>query len=118
MFRLRRCVLIAALILNCEVASAQEDITSANWIMPACRDYIMDNPRLDNPYRVGLCAGIITTIVYFGRNHFGICFPWRANVGQAARVVVQYIDGRPARMHERFDELAIEALKSGWPCKP
>jgi hypothetical protein len=37
--------------------------------------------------------------------------------GQAVKVVVAYIDARPARMHERFDRLALEAFRAAWPCK-
>jgi hypothetical protein len=32
-------------------------------------------------------------------------------------VVAQYIDGKPARLHESFIMLASEALRSAWPCK-
>ncbi len=38
-------------------------------------------------------------------------------VGQEVRVVVAYIDARPARMHEPFIALALEALQKAWPCK-
>ena len=34
---------------------------------------------------------------------------------QAVGVVVQYIDGQPARMNENFVPLAIEALQATWP---
>src|SRR4029453_4871755 len=30
---------------------------------------------------------------------------------------VQYIDARPARMHEDFRILAAEAMRAAWPCK-
>jgi hypothetical protein len=36
---------------------------------------------------------------------------------QAVRIVVQFIDARPARLHERFTLLALEALTAAWPCK-
>ena len=36
---------------------------------------------------------------------------------QTVRVVVQYIDSRPERMHEDFKKLALEAMKAAWPCK-
>jgi Rap1a immunity proteins len=38
-------------------------------------------------------------------------------VGQEIMVVVAYIDARPARMHENFGVLALEALRTAWPCK-
>jgi hypothetical protein len=33
------------------------------------------------------------------------------------RVVIAYIEARPSRMHENFDLLALEALRTTWPCK-
>ena len=31
-------------------------------------------------------------------------------------IVVQYIDGQPARIHEDFNNFALEALRANWPC--
>jgi hypothetical protein len=36
---------------------------------------------------------------------------------QLVRVVVAYIDQRPARLHESFLNLALEALTDAWPCQ-
>jgi hypothetical protein len=47
---------------------------------------------------------------YFARYYFGACSPERATVGQTLRMVVRYIDQRPERMHERFEDLALEAI--------
>jgi hypothetical protein len=33
------------------------------------------------------------------------------------RTVVEFIDARPARMYERFTDLALEALMKTWPCE-
>ena len=38
-------------------------------------------------------------------------------LGQMVRVIVAYIDARPARVHEDFRLLALEALVDAWPCK-
>jgi hypothetical protein len=113
---LRSYVLIASLILNCEVAFGQ-DYTTANGMMPGCRRIVAyeASPNTSAAYDTGMCAGIIGTLFYFG-SALGFCSPERANRGQALRVVVQYIDARPARMHERFQDLALEALKAAWPC--
>jgi hypothetical protein len=32
-------------------------------------------------------------------------------------VVLAYIQRRPQRMHEDFQDLAIEAFHEAWPCK-
>jgi hypothetical protein len=43
--------------------------------------------------------------------------PDKVTINQASRVVIAYIEARPARMHEPFNELALEALRDAWPCK-
>jgi hypothetical protein len=35
---------------------------------------------------------------------------------QVTSIVVQYIDGQPARIHEDFNRFAVEALRANWPC--
>jgi len=37
--------------------------------------------------------------------------------GQTVQVVMAYIDSRPARLHESFYALALEALRNAWPCR-
>jgi hypothetical protein len=32
-------------------------------------------------------------------------------------MIVLYIDQRPERMNERFEDLALEAMQQAWPCK-
>jgi hypothetical protein len=83
--------LIAAMMLNCRVAVAQTD--------------------------QGICTGIIDTIGLMGVAFHRVCLPNGVTTRQAVAVVVQYIDKRPARMHEAFKILAIEALAAAWPCK-
>jgi hypothetical protein len=43
--------------------------------------------------------------------------PQNVTIGQAVRVVIAYIDSQPARLHERFNRLAAEAIQKAWPCK-
>ena len=113
MFRLRSFILIVALISNCQVVYAQ-DVNSADYIMPGCRNFIGNT---DVSYLLqGLCAGSVGAIIQFGRR-LDTCIPSAVNVSQSVLVVVQYIDARPARMHEAFEVLALEALQQAWPCK-
>jgi hypothetical protein len=64
--------------------------------------------------------GVVVTLVnvYLGND---FCIPYDGTPGptngQFMRVVVQYIDQRPARLHENFHNLAHEALRAAWPCK-
>jgi hypothetical protein len=107
-------VLIAALMLSGETAFAV-DRDSANYVMPGCRSSTAD--KNTDLFLLGLCHGIISGVLYMS-SLLQVCEPDGVTHGQEVRVVVQYIDARPARMHEDFRQLAFEALKAAWPCKP
>jgi hypothetical protein len=83
--------------------------------MPGCREFI--NPKSNADYRQGICGGIVRAMFFFARTRLEVCTPDGANLGQAVRVVVAYIDQRPERLHERFEALALEALQKAWPCR-
>src|SRR6516164_3861874 len=115
-------VIPAAAMLNCGLAVAQLDQTSANYWMPACRDAASTNfygesgePQTIHVFKMGFCAGVINGITYM-KTSIGVCQPDGVSTQQATSVVVQYIDKRPERMNENFRLLAIEALQAAWPC--
>jgi hypothetical protein len=114
-------IIVAALILNCHIAFAQRDQYSANDIMPGCRDaaalITFSNPSNEYSDLAHFCLGIIVGLSYLGRSDATICVPVGVTREQAVRLVVQYVDGQPARMNENFVPLAIEALQAAWPCK-
>jgi hypothetical protein len=56
-------------------------------------------------------------VSYFMGERRLICSPQNVWREQRIRVVVAFIDARPARMHEDFRQLALEALMGAWPCK-
>jgi hypothetical protein len=116
MFRLslilRGIVVIVALTLSGSASFAGDD--AANDIMPGCRELLVPNSRNDiwgQPF----CFGLIHGLTYAAS---GLCPPLGSTSDQALRVVVQYIDARPARMQEDFRKLALEAMKAAWPFKP
>jgi Rap1a immunity proteins len=106
-------VVVAALMLSDGTAFAA-DVASANYVMPGCRSIVAE--KHTNLFLDGLCNGLIAGVLY-GRSQ-EVCKPDGITYGQEVRVVVQYIDARPARMHEDFRKLALEALMAAWPCKP
>ena len=116
-----RSIIVVALILNCRIAVAQPNQYSANDIMPGCRDaaalIAFSNPTNVSSDLASFCLGITVGLSYLGRSDGTICLPVGVTREQAVRVVVQYIDGEPARMNENFVPLAIEALQAAWPCK-
>ena len=95
----------------------------ANNIMRGCRQAIIEESRAET-FLGGVCMGIVGTIAFAGKpGVLGIapsdrfCLPAGVNTGQAVRVAVAYIDARPARLHEQFSDLAVEAFREAWPCR-
>ena len=116
-----------ALALTTSAASAQ--VSSANEMMPHCRN-ALDPKSPENLYAQGACVGTIVGIAFVAvslnalspsdenvRRELCVNPPATGTRGQLVRTVVAYIDARPARMHESFDELALEALRTARPCK-
>ena len=118
--------------LSATTAGADEDLFSANYLFSGCQEFIARNGAVNA--RSGICFGIIRAIIFTGTNlkvaqmdyaspNDAIAWLHCLNVPdgvsgtQAVRVVVSYISARPARMHERFEDLAIEAPRDAWPCK-
>jgi hypothetical protein len=114
--------IIAVMILSCGVAVAGPNQPSASYFMPGCRDaasLITFSVREseEEVARMNFCAGIVVGLSFMGELH-GICVPPDTTSEQTASIVVQYIDGQPARTDEDFRSLAIEALRANWPCPP
>jgi hypothetical protein len=112
MLTAKRCVAVLSmgLFLTCEGAFA-EDSLSADSKIVACRNYVSNSK--DDLFLQGYCAGAVEALVEFAA---GACAPKGATNIQAVRIVVQYIDARPARLHENFNKLAAEALRKVWTC--
>jgi hypothetical protein len=113
--------LIVAMTFNCEVAVAEPNQTSADYVMPGCRDaaslitFSNAGESEEQASLMGLCAGIVIGLSFNGQA-YGVCVPAGTTAQQATSVVVQYIDGQPARIHETFNRLAVDALRANWPC--
>jgi hypothetical protein len=114
---------ITVMTLNCGVAVAGPKLTSADYVMPGCREaasLITLSSVGESEEQVsltGFCAGIVLGLSFMGRP-YGICVPGGTTAQQVASIVVQYIDGQPARIHEDFNLFAVEALRANWPCPP
>jgi len=82
--------------------------------MPACRLLVANVfTNYDQLFLMGRCVGTVETIAAHVDD---VCSPRGVTSGQAVTAVVKYIDDRPARMHENFRRLALEALQAAWPC--
>lgn len=91
--------------------STDTDLDSAEYIMPGCRQFLIGNTQFH--FLEGNCNGIVETLEFMSPD---LCVPPGSTLGEAVRIVVQYIDARPIRLQENFRLLALEALASAWPC--
>ncbi len=110
--------LIVVMIFSCGVTVAEPNQTTADYIMSGCRDaaslitFSNAGESEDDVSRMSFCMGVVVGLGFMGQP-YGICVPAGTTSQQATRVVVQYIDGQPARMNEGFNSLAVEALRVG-----
>jgi hypothetical protein len=113
--------LIVVMIFNCGVTVAGPNQTSADYVMPGCRDaaslvtFSNVGESEEQISRMSFCVGIVVGLSFLGQP-YGICVPGGTTSTQATSIVVQYIDGQPARVHEDFNSFAVEALRANWPC--
>src|SRR5215831_10809 len=113
--------LIVALIFNCGVAVAEPNQTSADYVMPGCRDaaslisFSNTGDSEEQASLMGFCAGIVVGLSFMGQP-YGICVPAGTTSQQITSIVVQYIDGQPDRIREDFNNFAVEALRANWSC--
>ena len=64
-------------------------------------------------FDAGVCLGILKGLHYLGSD---ICIPPAASLGQIGDVVSRYFDGHPGKINGDFQETALEAMRSAWPC--
>ena len=113
--------LIMVMIFSCGVVIAGPNQTSADYVMPGCRDaaslisFSNAGDSEEQASLMGFCAGIVVGLSFMGQP-YGICVPAGTTSQQVTSIVVQYIDGQPARIHEDFNNFALEALRANWPC--
>jgi hypothetical protein len=126
------CGIVMALMVT--AAQAAEDPESANYILPGCRQVLArQRPSNFMVAQMMVCVGKVHSIfvVLKMRRLFqdsldrrdpggarSLCSDPPENVTpeQMIRVIVAYIEARPAELHKDFDWLATLALAEAWPC--
>jgi Rap1a immunity proteins len=112
---------VVVMIFNCGVAIAGPNQPSADYIMSGCRDaasliaFSNTGASEEEVARLNFCKGVVVGLSFMGQP-YGICVPPGTTSQQAISIVVQYIDGQPARIDEDFGSFAVEALRANWPC--
>lgn len=114
-----RLVATACLMLAAGATRADSQLDfSANTLVPACKNFSAQAHSPDEDiFQQGVCVGEVTGVWDIALALRVVCPPRGVSRGQAVRVVTQFIDARPARMHEALTTLALDALIAAWPCK-
>ena len=87
---------------------------SADEIMAACKSVMSTPHNASEAQKQGFCVGAVEGIGYVDPEHLPADGLDTRSVD--SRVVIRYIDSRPARLKEDFFKLAQEALRDAWPC--
>lgn len=64
-------------------------------------------------FGAGMCLGILKGLHYLSKD---ICIPPATSLSQIGDVVSQYFDSHMAKIDDDFQETALDAMRSAWPC--
>jgi len=109
---------IALALLAPSDALAQSSSAAAN--LRGCRavggtDRMTAEQALEAAYCGGALFALSQAASYMERPA-RFCAPQGAHIDQVARVVVSFFESVPERQNENFVGLALEGLRSAWPC--
>jgi hypothetical protein len=92
-------------------AFAQNQIDDeAQSVTAGCHEALKRTGQLQT-FDAGICLGILKGLHYLSND---ICIPPATSLGQIGEVVSQYFDSRTAK--DDFQETALDAMRSAWPC--
>jgi hypothetical protein len=100
-----------------------QNVASAGYYLPGCKAYNeQGEPPVPVALRMSKCVGVIESLMILGGSKKlsqdqQLCFPDGITANKVAATVVQYVEQRPARLRETFVPLALEAMRTTWPCK-
>jgi Rap1a immunity proteins len=117
-------IAVSAISLGCTSAQA----ASANDVLPACKLFLsvvdrhgtVSQSELSHLMDAGECLGAVyalLTVSHTLPEPLKFCPPVEFDAEQGVRVLVAYIDEQPGRGREDSTMLALEALRSKWPCR-
>ena len=93
--------------------SAQNPIDDeARAVTAGCHEALKRTGELQT-FDAGMCLGILKGLHYLSKD---ICIPPATSLGQIGDVVSQYFDSHTAKVDDDFQDTALDAMRSAWPC--
>jgi hypothetical protein len=92
---------------------AQDKIDEeARSVTARCHEALKRTGELQT-FDAGICLGVLKGLDYLSKD---ICIPPATSLGQIGDVVSQYFDSHTAKVDDDFQETALDAMRSAWPC--
>jgi hypothetical protein len=60
-----------------------------------------------------MCLGILKGLHYLSKD---VCIPPSTSLSQMGDVVARYFDGHADKIRDDFQEMALDAMRTAWPC--
>ena len=109
------CCIVFVLISTAFPAAAlpqQQIDDEARSVTADCHEALKRTGQLQ-PFGAGMCLGILKGLHYLSKD---ICIPPATSLSQIGEIVSQYFDSHPSKIHGDFQETALDAMRSAWPC--
>jgi len=84
----------------------------ARTVTAGCHQALKRATQLQN-FDAGMCLGVLKGLHYLSKD---ICIPPATSLGEIGSVVAQYLDRHAGNAHDDFQEDALHAMRSAWPC--
>jgi hypothetical protein len=84
----------------------------ARSVTAGCHEALKQMGQPEN-FDAGMCLGILKGLHYLSKD---ICIPPATSLSQIGEIVSQYFDSHPGKIREDFQETALDAMRSAWPC--
>ena len=90
-----------------------------------CRAFLSEKLAPEQSYGAGKCFGLVygvtdtlKTAHLVSPEAVSVCIPIEGfTMGQAARILLRYLDDHPETLNESSSTLAIKAFRRAYPCK-
>jgi hypothetical protein len=112
---------IAAAMLAGVLTTATVRAHSGNEMLLNCQAWHTEAAQSDGALfaRSNECFGEVIGIAHTLAYLKIVCVPRNKGItaGQTFQIVLKYLENHPEHLHENFTALAIEGLKTAWPCQ-
>ncbi|WP_148193086.1 Rap1a/Tai family immunity protein [Pseudomonas syringae] len=114
-------IVLAGTVLCAQLAKAETGTEMAGH----CRAFLNEKPDPDQSFGAGVCAGLVygvtdtlKTAHIASPEAVSVCIPIEGfTMGQAAQILLKYLDDHPETLNNNASVLAIKAFRKAYPCK-